>query len=44
MTALSTVACAACGWSGKRKPGALVQCPKCGAFAAFQQVMEGCRA
>ena len=29
------VACA-CGWTGHRIPGKPVQCPKCGAFAAFQ--------
>jgi hypothetical protein len=29
------VACA-CGWTGKRKPGKLVTCPKCGSFAAYQ--------
>jgi transposase len=33
---LSPVTCAACGWSGKRKPGKLVQCPKCGNWAAYQ--------
>ena len=30
------VACASCGWSGRRKPGKLVVCPKCGAWAAYQ--------
>lgn len=25
-----------CGWKSRRKPGAPVQCPKCGAFAGFQ--------
>lgn len=34
------VACGACGWSGKRKPGAPVTCPKCGAMAAFQWVPD----
>lgn len=28
------VTCASCGWSGA--PGNVVQCPKCGALAAFQ--------
>ena len=35
-----TVACASCGWTGKRLPGAPVQCPKCGAWCAFQGVGE----
>lgn len=30
------VECGACGWAGKRKPGNIVMCPKCGAAAAFQ--------
>lgn len=30
------VECGACGWTGKRKPGNIVMCPKCGAAAAFQ--------
>ena len=30
------VECGNCGWTGKRKPGNIVQCPKCGSFAAFQ--------
>jgi hypothetical protein len=29
------VACA-CGWTGTRMTGKPVQCPKCGAWAAFQ--------
>ena len=35
MTPTLPVKCA-CGWSGRRAPGNPVQCPKCGAFAAFQ--------
>lgn len=38
MSALLPVECGACGWTGKRKPGNLVQCPKCGGFAGFQPV------
>ncbi|HET7412464.1 MAG TPA: hypothetical protein VFJ18_07350 [Pararhizobium sp.] len=30
------VECGGCGWTGRRKPGNLVQCPKCGEFAGFQ--------
>lgn len=30
------VECAGCGWTGKRKVGNVVTCPKCGAIAAFQ--------
>lgn len=30
------VECGHCGWKGHRKPGNVVQCPKCGSFAAFQ--------
>ena len=33
---LLPVECGACGWLGKRKPGNLVICPKCGACAGFQ--------
>lgn len=36
MTALLPVECGACGWTGKRKPGKLVWCPKCGECAGFQ--------
>lgn len=35
MTPTIPVKCA-CGWSSRRAPGNPVQCPKCGAFAAFQ--------
>jgi hypothetical protein len=35
MTPTLPVKCA-CGWSSRRAPGNPVQCPKCGAFAAFQ--------
>ena len=35
MTPTIPVLCA-CGWSSRRAPGNPVQCPKCGAFAAFQ--------
>jgi uncharacterized Zn finger protein (UPF0148 family) len=31
-----TVQCVPCGWTGKRKAGKLVYCPKCGSPAAFQ--------
>jgi transposase len=34
------VTCAACGWTGRRKPGKLVECPKCGAFAAYQDAPQ----
>ena len=30
------VECGGCGWNGKRKPGNVVICPKCGTVAAFQ--------
>lgn len=30
------VECGNCGWTGKRKPGNFVICPKCGSIAAFQ--------
>jgi predicted RNA-binding Zn-ribbon protein involved in translation (DUF1610 family) len=30
------VECASCGWQGRRKPGNVVQCPRCGGIAAFQ--------
>lgn len=36
------VECGACGWTGTRKPGSLVQCPKCGGFAGFQ-ALDSCR-
>jgi len=29
------VACAACGWTGKRMTGQPVTCPKCGQAAGF---------
>jgi predicted Zn-ribbon and HTH transcriptional regulator len=35
------VACARCGWHGWRLPGKPVQCPRCGALAAFQTEGEG---
>jgi hypothetical protein len=35
MTLTLPVTCA-CGWHSRRAPGNPVQCPKCGAFAAFQ--------
>lgn len=35
------IACAACGWTGKRMTGQPVTCPKCGAPAAFQWKGEG---
>lgn len=37
---LLSVECGGCGWTGKRKPGNLVQCPKCGEFAAFQPAIR----
>jgi predicted RNA-binding Zn-ribbon protein involved in translation (DUF1610 family) len=33
---LLPVVCASCGWSSRRLPGQTVQCPNCGAMAAFQ--------
>lgn len=39
-TALLPVECGACGWTGKRKPGNPVTCPKCGAWAAFQPIVK----
>lgn len=30
------VECGACGWTGRRKPGNIVECPKCGSIAGFQ--------
>ena len=33
---IAPVECGACGWQGRRKTGQIVQCPKCGSFAAFQ--------
>lgn len=30
------VECGTCGWTGIRKPGKLVWCPKCGSCAGFQ--------
>lgn len=33
---LAPVECASCGWTGKRKTGKIVECPKCGEIAAFQ--------
>jgi len=30
------VECASCGWTGKRKTGNLVFCPKCGKPAGFR--------
>lgn len=35
------VACASCGWTGKRMTGKPVTCPKCGAWATFQWVPDG---
>lgn len=34
------VACACCGWTGKRATGQPVTCPKCGSWAAFQWVPD----
>lgn len=34
------VICAKCGWTGRRKPGNIVQCPKCFGIAAFQPEKE----
>lgn len=34
------VACACCGWTGKRATGQPVTCPKCGAWAAFQWAQD----
>jgi len=39
-TPKSPVACACCGWTGKRATGQPVTCPKCGEWAAFQWVAE----
>lgn len=36
MAELLAVECGACGWTGRRKPGRAVWCPKCGALAGFQ--------
>lgn len=36
----NTVACGSCGWTGRRKPGQIVTCPKCGAIAGFQGEVE----
>lgn len=33
---IAKVVCGKCGWSGKRKTGKLVYCPKCSECAAFQ--------
>lgn len=33
---LLKVECARCGWTGRRKAGNVVWCPKCGGAAAFQ--------
>lgn len=41
MTERLPVACASCGWTGKRLPGKPVTCPKCGEWAAFQWRKEG---
>lgn len=30
------LACAVCGWTGRRKPGRVVTCPRCGSVGAFQ--------
>ncbi len=32
------VECGACGWQGRRKTGQIVQCPKCGSFAAARSM------
>jgi len=40
MTTLSRVECGGCGWTGKRKPGKLVQCPQCGGFASYQEATQ----
>jgi hypothetical protein len=33
---LLPVACAACGWTGRRAPGRVVICPRRGGVGAFQ--------
>lgn len=35
MAVLMPVECGACGWTGRRKPGRAVWCPKCGGLAGF---------
>jgi hypothetical protein len=30
------VACGSCGWTGRRAPGRIIICPKCGHIAGFQ--------
>jgi len=33
---MQRVECGACGWTGRRKTGNVVMCPRCGKPAAFQ--------
>lgn len=37
---LSRVECGGCGWTGRRKPGNLVQCPRCGGVASYQEPIK----
>ena len=34
---MKQVECGGCGWTGKRKPGKVVECPDCGGIAAWQE-------
>ncbi len=35
METIQPVECGACGWTGRRKTGNIVVCPKCSAIAGF---------
>lgn len=33
---MARVICGACGWTGRRKTGQIVVCPRCGGIAGYE--------